>query len=197
MCIRDRAHADYLPPIPARPVPQALRTYDEGGDVALTPEQLATVKAHELQTQANMVVPGKDVYKRQPVAPQNAVIPGYDTGGDVSIDGALPTYDKGGPVDVNDGQHQLAILKHGEKVLNPKEADAYRAGQQAAVQMAPPAAAGAPADFPGRVMANPDNVQPVADTDIQPEVDPIDPSAQMSTQNAPLETCLLYTSRCV
>jgi len=181
------------------------------------------------------------LYPNAPVAPQNAVIPGYDTGGDVALNGVsgnaptklpiggkapekkatggvsgnapttlpvggktmrdshdvtptitpsapLPTYDKGGPVDVNDGQHQLAILKHGEKVLNPKEADAYRAGQQAAVQMAPPAAAGAPADFPGRVMANPDNVQPVADTDIQPEVDPIDPSAQMSTQNAPLET---------
>ena len=49
------------------------------------------------------------LYPNAPTAPQNAVVPGYDTGGDVSIDGALPTYDKGGPVDVNDGQHQLAI----------------------------------------------------------------------------------------
>src|ERR1700676_210468 len=47
----------------------------------------------------------------------------------------LPVADQGMNVDVNDGQHQVAILKTGEKVLNPAEADAYRAGQ--ATQMKP------------------------------------------------------------
>jgi len=71
---QELAHGDYLPPVPALPVPKELQgtpTYDEGGDVALTPEQLATVKAHELQTQANMVVPGKatsDQSVTQPIA---------------------------------------------------------------------------------------------------------------------------------
>jgi hypothetical protein len=32
-----------------------------------------------------------------------------------------PTYDKGGKVDVNDGKHQLAILKNGERVLTEEQ----------------------------------------------------------------------------
>jgi hypothetical protein len=36
----------------------------------------------------------------------------------------LPLYDEGGQVDVADGQHQLAILKDGERVLTPEEAAA-------------------------------------------------------------------------
>lgn len=37
-----------------------------------------------------------------------------------------PVYDRGGDVDVNDGHHQLAVLEDGERVLTPKEAEAYR-----------------------------------------------------------------------
>src|ERR1039458_6610519 len=37
----------------------------------------------------------------------------------------IPVYDQGGDVDVNDGQHQAAILKDGEKVLTPEEAAQY------------------------------------------------------------------------
>ena len=40
-----------------------------------------------------------------------------------------PVFDNGGDVDVNDGQHQVAILQDGEKVLTPEEADAHRAQQ--------------------------------------------------------------------
>jgi len=69
----------------------------------------------------------------------NDAVPVMDCGGNVGIQ----AYDDGGPVNVNDGQHQLAILKHGEKVLNPREADAYRAGQQAAAAQAAPPAEGA------------------------------------------------------
>lgn len=47
--------------------------------------------------------------------------------------------------------------------------------------------AGAPVDFGGRVFPNPDNIQPVLDTDIKPEaVEPV--GATMRTDNAPLET---------
>ena len=47
--------------------------------------------------------------------------------------------------------------------------------------------AGAPVDFGGRVFPNPDNIQPVLDTDIKPEVvEPV--GATMHTDNAPLET---------
>jgi hypothetical protein len=47
--------------------------------------------------------------------------------------------------------------------------------------------AGAPTDFGGRVLPNPDNIQPVLDTDIKPEVtEPVD--AKMSVDNAPLST---------
>ena len=93
---------------------------------------------------------------------------------------ALPVFDEGGPVDVNDGQHELAILKHGERVLNPKEAEAYRAGQRSAN------AEGAPADFAGRVLPNPKGLRPMLDTDAQRDVEPISGGAQMNTNNAPL-----------
>jgi hypothetical protein len=117
----------------------------------------------------------------------NVGFPVMDSGGDVQVQAPM-MYDSGGKVNIHDGLHQLAVLKQGEKVLTPEQAQAYDAGKQAAQQEAPPTQEGAPADFAGPVFPNPDNVQPVEDTKIQPEVDPIDPSAQISTQNAPLET---------
>jgi hypothetical protein len=39
--------------------------------------------------------------------------------------GKLPLYDKGGKVNINDGKHQLAILKDGERVLTQKQAKEY------------------------------------------------------------------------
>jgi len=42
------------------------------------------------------------------------------------------TYDRGGlikPININDGQHQLAIVKNGERVLNPLEAQRYNQGK--------------------------------------------------------------------
>ena len=35
--------------------------------------------------------------------------------------GSAPVYDKGGKVDVNDGKHQVAIVKDGERVLTPEQ----------------------------------------------------------------------------
>src|SRR5271165_57621 len=38
-----------------------------------------------------------------------------------------PVYDKGGKVNVNDGKHEVAILKHGERVLTEKQDKKYQA----------------------------------------------------------------------
>lgn len=37
-----------------------------------------------------------------------------------------PVYDKGGKVNVNDGKHEVAILKHGERVLTEKQDKEYQ-----------------------------------------------------------------------
>jgi hypothetical protein len=93
---------------------------------------------------------------------------------------SAPVYDEGGDVDVNDGQHQAAILKEGEKVLTPEQAAQYRAEHE-----------GAPVDFPGPVLPNPtgikvhdsDNPEPKAsDTDRLPK------GVKADISNAPLKT---------
>ena len=38
----------------------------------------------------------------------------------------IKTYDKGGKVNVNDGKHEVAILKHGERVLTEKQDKEYQ-----------------------------------------------------------------------
>jgi hypothetical protein len=38
---------------------------------------------------------------------------------------AVKVYDKGGKVNVNDGKHEVAILKHGERVLTQKQNEKY------------------------------------------------------------------------
>jgi hypothetical protein len=38
----------------------------------------------------------------------------------------IKAYDKGGKVNVNDGKHEVAILKHGERVLTEKQDKAYQ-----------------------------------------------------------------------
>ena len=46
--------------------------------------------------------------------------------------------------------------------------------------------AGAPVDFAGRVLSNPDNISPVLDTDINPEVEGVSPDTKSDISNAPL-----------
>jgi hypothetical protein len=41
-----------------------------------------------------------------------------------------PVYDKGGKVNVNDGKHQVAILKSGERVLTEKQNKKYEKGEK-------------------------------------------------------------------
>ena len=119
--------------------------------------------------------------------------PIYDAGGDVGIIGGTnnnlrklgaPVLDEGGdaPVNVNDGNHQIAVLKDGEKVLSPEQADQYRAEHPEH---------GAPAGFPGMVLPNPKGIK-VSDSD-NPEPKPSDTDrlptgVKANTDNAPLET---------
>lgn len=90
-----------------------------------------------------------------------------------------PLYDQGGDVDVNDGQHQVAVLKDGEKVLTPEEATQYKAEHKEE---------GAPVGFPGMVLPNPNHIEPVLDTDIKPETEKITGGAKMNTDNSPAKT---------
>ena len=100
---------------------------------------------------------------------------------------ADPIADSGGdaPIDVNDGEHQVAILKDGEKVLTPEQADQYRKEHQAEEK-------GAPADFGGRVLPNPKGLKPILDTDIKDErptdTDRLPKGVRANTDNAPLKT---------
>ena len=48
--------------------------------------------------------------------------------------------------------------------------------------------AGAPIDFGGRVLPNPDNISPVLDTDIKPEVDEPTTDTKPNIENASLKT---------
>jgi hypothetical protein len=150
---------------------KAIGAMRQPGDQAKAPEWMPATA----QSTPDMAAPSMSALGQQNQQPG---LPVLDCGGDVK----MHVYDDGGPVDVNDGQHQIAILKDGEKVLNPQEADAYRAGQKSAQ----PTTEGAPADFGGRVIPNPKNVQPVLDTDIKPEVEKLSGGAKMNTDNAPL-----------
>ena len=87
---------------------------------------------------------------------------------------AVPVYDDGGPVknDPNDGHHQMAILEEGERVLTPEENKQYEAEH------------GAPADFGGRVLQQPNPpVHPMTDTEHEAE-QPVG-GAKMDTSNPP------------
>ena len=48
-------------------------------------------------------------------------------------------------------------------------------------------ASGAPPDFAGRVLSNPDNISPTLDTD-KPEIEGVSPDTKQDISNAPLKT---------
>jgi len=101
----------------------------------------------------------------------------------------IKVFDAGGDVDVNDGKHQVAVLESGERVLTPEETMKYEhehPGSQHEPEMSVPKeeVSGAPADFGGRVIPNPDNVQPVDSESITPRTDRLSGGAKMSTDLA-------------
>lgn len=85
-----------------------------------------------------------------------------------------PMYDDGGPVknDPNDGHHQMAVLEEGERVLTPEQNAQYEQEH------------GAPADFGGRVLQQPNPpVRPMMDTERETQ-EPVG-GAKMDTSNPP------------
>jgi hypothetical protein len=111
--------------------------------------------------------------------------------------GSIPIHDDGGLVDLDgDGKadHEEALLSNGERVLTPKQNVQYtkehpevaatdgQTGKQR-VEMQE----GAPAGFAGRVIPNPDNVQPQGSEEPLP-TERISGGAKMNTQLAPLTT---------
>lgn len=106
---------------------KAIGQMRQPGDQAQAPEWMPATA----QSTPDMAAPSMSALGQQNQQPG---LPVLDCGGDVK----MQVYDDGGPVDVNDGQHQIAVLKDGEKVLNPQEADAYRAGQKSAQTAAAP-----------------------------------------------------------
>ena len=88
----------------------------------------------------------------------------------------IPLYDDGGDVDVNDGKHQMAIVKEGERVLTPDENEQYKAEH--------PEAKGAPVGFSGMVLPNDKNVQPEWDSEHKPTNKAYPGGAHMSIDNA-------------
>lgn len=131
--------------------------YDDGGDVRVegakrvNPEENKELPADHLMT-VN-AGPAK-IGDYEPRYSEEAAVAGRPG----IAKPTLPIYDEGGDVDINDGKHQMAVLQDGEKVLTPEEAAAYDKEQQ-----------GAPADFGGRVIPNPDDVKVHDDSEREPK----------------------------
>jgi hypothetical protein len=92
--------------------------------------------------------------------------------------GVVPSYDDGGDVE----DDQVAKLHAGEKVLDPEQAQEYRAETE-----------GAPADFGGRVIPNPKGIKVTSDTEGEMP-DYKMQGIKMDTKNAPLQKLAMDTT---
>ena len=155
----------------------SIPVYDNGGDVKMTsggkpveekPEHRMTVVAPPDKPEDYMPRYGSEAA----VANRPAVAKPEPTGGMKPI----PLFDDGGDVDVNDGKHQMAIVKEGERVLTPEENEQYKAEH--------PEAKGAPVGFSGMVLPNDKNVQPEWDSEHKPTNKAYPGGAHMSIDNA-------------
>ena len=161
------------PSVGMRPIP----LYDKGGDVKMS--------------SGGVSIPDKPEYKMTVVAPPDRpedYMPRYgseaavanrpDVAKPVIQMKPIPLYDDGGDVDVNDGKHQVAIVKEGERVLTPDENDQYKAEHSAK---------GAPVGFSGMVLPNDKNVQPEWDSEHKPTNKAYPGGAHMSIDNANID----------
>ena len=186
----------------AKPKPKPTSPYGVGGgsDPGL---------AHPAYMPGGEPTPEAPAMPTMPM-PTGASVPNGDKGGRV------PLMDTSN-VDVNDGQHQVAILKEGEKVLTPEQArmhDLEHPETRSALAVpagltpmtAPKAAGdhtdmhemplfdnggdvhGAPADFGGRVLSNPNGIRPMLDTEIPMQAGPSEypGGVKPDIRNAPL-----------
>jgi len=136
---------------------QPMKVMDDGGDIPM-PNSTADANSAAVAGLAKTLNPNKQDSAPKPkpatggaplinsvlgTTPQASISTMPDqlspaaASGINDLTAAAPNADQGADVDVHDGLHQIAILKAGEKVLNPEEADAYRAGQSAGQNMAP------------------------------------------------------------
>jgi hypothetical protein len=124
----------FRPVAPQPPIPEELRTspvYDNGGDVKVLPED------HKMTVQAGPDKP-EDYLSRYG---SEAAVANRPEVAKPSVGmKPIPLYDEGTPeVDVNDGKHQVAILKDGESVLTPEETEQRKAEQASKVEAPSPA----------------------------------------------------------
>jgi hypothetical protein len=122
-------------------LPEHVKTYDDGGVVnTLSPGDKGTgaaIRAHQValeelnsdndlashKTPDKVESPYADT-KGSKVPNQHAAPKGEKSAYKMAQD-ILKSYDKGGKVNVHDGQHEVAILKQGERVLTEKQNKEY------------------------------------------------------------------------
>lgn len=201
--LRPALHLREIPPSLKQPMAEkAIPVYDKGGDVSPAETSFNAMRPYsegsiDWSKSAPASIPqytlGNVEPKAKPHTTENIKqptgMPGYTPAADkqapmpvipLDLSKAPKMYDDGGDV-VADDKHQLAILKEGEKVLSPEEADAYRARQSQ----------GAPVDFPGRVLPEPKGGIPKIYLDGHPEetdTDKLTQGAKTNIDNAPLTT---------
>ena len=181
------ATPQYMPGGEPAMAPPVVPVYDDGGDVKTnkTPSLISPEEEHEApmhseeEHKPSLIAPEEEhtapmQYQEFPKESER-VGKVSSTKNSKSERPVMHVYDDGGNVDVNDGNHQVAVLENGEKVLTPEQAAQYDQEH------------GAPADFGGRVIANPDNVRPHSDTEPL-ETERLYGGAKMSTDNASLKT---------
>ena len=169
------------PAMPVMPINTAAApVFDEGGEVTAK----SGGKSVEFPKEQHGDVTAKSGMTPIPL-PDNSVTAKSGntsvplTKEDVTAKSGLHTislYDEGGDVDVNDGKHQMAIVKEGERVLTPEENEQYKAEH--------PEAKGAPVGFSGMVLPNDKNVQPEWDSEHKPANKAYPGGAHMSIDNA-------------
>lgn len=129
----------------ARPMPtMRLPAYDGGGEVKVRPsysEQVAT-RPKIQQPVPSELRKDKPVEVKSPYDANSNLQKGRSIPEDEAtrMSNPTPVYDEGTPeVDVNDGKHQVAILKDGESVLTPEETEQRKAEQASKVEAPSPA----------------------------------------------------------
>jgi hypothetical protein len=140
----------------------AIPVYDSGGVAGVPDTDLLQLRRPDQETLASM-----DPNVQAPKASNRTRGAVADEGEDPSQVantrqypvqglGAIPLFDDGGSValdPVGDGDHELAVLENGERVLTPEENALYEQEH------------GAPVDFKGRVLEQPNPpVRPMEDT---------------------------------
>lgn len=153
-----------------KPISTTAPVYDKGGEVHV---HLHTNEPAEATKPKSVVHESMEVNTGKPSSSLPSLMPDIKPQPTAPIAHLAPVYDDGGDVDVDDGKHQVAVLKDGERVLTPEQNEQYKQEH------------GAPTDFGGRVLPNPKGLKPIADTDISQKTE--EPTgAKMNTDNAPL-----------